>query len=34
MHVLADPPPHVLEDEVGLRLAAPGAAGHLRAADA
>ena len=25
MHVLADPPPHVLEDEVGLRLAAPDA---------
>ena len=25
MHVLVDPPPHVLEDEVGLRLAAPGA---------
>jgi methyltransferase (TIGR00027 family) len=24
MHVQADPPPHVLEDEVGLRLAAPG----------
>ncbi len=24
LHVLADPPPHVLEDEVGLRLAAPG----------
>jgi methyltransferase (TIGR00027 family) len=23
LHVLADPPPHVLEDEVGLRLAAP-----------
>src|SRR5580692_1844962 len=23
MHVLVDPPPHVLEDEVGLRLAAP-----------
>ncbi|MBI0293389.1 class I SAM-dependent methyltransferase [Streptomyces sp. PRKS01-29] len=25
MHVQVDPPPHVLEDEVGLRLAAPGA---------
>jgi methyltransferase (TIGR00027 family) len=25
MHVLVDPPPHVLEDEVGLRLAAPEA---------
>jgi methyltransferase (TIGR00027 family) len=25
MHVLVDPPPHVLEDEVGLRLAAPDA---------
>jgi methyltransferase (TIGR00027 family) len=24
MHVLVDPPPHVLEDELGLRLAAPG----------
>lgn len=24
LHVLADPPPHVLEDEVGLKLAAPG----------
>jgi methyltransferase (TIGR00027 family) len=23
MHVLLDPPPHVLEDEIGLRLAAP-----------
>src|SRR5580698_5566198 len=23
MHLLVDPPPHVLEDEVGLRLAAP-----------
>jgi methyltransferase (TIGR00027 family) len=23
MHVQADPPPHVLEDEIGLRLAAP-----------
>ncbi|MFE2180448.1 class I SAM-dependent methyltransferase [Streptomyces sp. NPDC059455] len=25
MHVQADPPPHVLEDEIGLRLAAPDA---------
>lgn len=25
MHVLVDPPPHVLKDEVGLRLAAPDA---------
>jgi methyltransferase (TIGR00027 family) len=25
LHVLADPPPHVLDDEVGLRLAAPEA---------
>lgn len=25
LHVLADPPPHVLEDEIGLRLAAPDA---------
>ena len=24
LHVQVDPPPHVLEDEVGLRLAAPG----------
>ncbi len=24
MHVEADPPPHVLEDEIGLRLADPG----------
>src|SRR5689334_19449505 len=24
MHVRADPPPHVLEDDVGLHLAAPG----------
>jgi methyltransferase (TIGR00027 family) len=24
MHVQVDPPPHILEDEVGLRLAAPG----------
>ncbi len=24
MHVLLDPPPHVLEDEIGLQLAAPG----------
>ncbi len=24
MHVLVDPPPHVLEDELGLRLVAPG----------
>ena len=23
MHVQLDPPPHVLEDEIGLRLAAP-----------
>src|SRR3954468_10078893 len=23
MHVLVDPPPHVFEDELGLRLAAP-----------
>ena len=23
MHVPVDPPPHVLEDEVGLKLAAP-----------
>ncbi|MFE9574676.1 class I SAM-dependent methyltransferase [Streptomyces sp. NPDC006692] len=24
MHLLVDPPPHVIEDEIGLRLAAPG----------
>jgi methyltransferase (TIGR00027 family) len=24
MHLLVDPPPHVIEDEVGLRLVAPG----------
>src|SRR4029079_7972787 len=24
LHVEADPPPHVLEDEIGLKLAAPG----------
>jgi methyltransferase (TIGR00027 family) len=24
LHVQADPPPHVLDDEIGLRLAAPG----------
>jgi methyltransferase (TIGR00027 family) len=24
MHVQVDPPPHVIEDEIGLRLAAPG----------
>jgi O-methyltransferase involved in polyketide biosynthesis len=24
LHVAVDPPPHVLEDEVGLKLAAPG----------
>ena len=24
MHVELDPPPHVLEDEIGLQLAAPG----------
>jgi hypothetical protein len=25
LHVQADPPPHVLEDEIGLRLVAPDA---------
>ncbi|MEU8686343.1 class I SAM-dependent methyltransferase [Streptomyces sp. NPDC048611] len=25
MHVRTDPPPHVVEDEIGLRIAAPGA---------
>ncbi|MGW0585355.1 class I SAM-dependent methyltransferase, partial [Streptomyces sp. NPDC002920] len=24
LHVRVDPPPHVVEDEIGLRLAAPG----------
>ena len=24
LHVQVDPPPHVLEDEIGLRLVAPG----------
>jgi O-methyltransferase involved in polyketide biosynthesis len=23
MHVLADPPPHVLDDQIGLRLVSP-----------
>jgi methyltransferase (TIGR00027 family) len=30
LHVQVDPPPHVLEDEVGLRLAAPADAWHAR----
>ena len=30
MHVQVDPPPHVLEDEIGLRLAAPGAGWRQR----
>lgn len=30
LHVQLDPPPHVLEDEVGLRLAAPGEGWRLR----
>jgi methyltransferase (TIGR00027 family) len=30
MHVLIDPPPHVLEDEMGLRLAAPDDDWRLR----
>jgi methyltransferase (TIGR00027 family) len=30
MHVQADPPPHVFEDEVGLRLADPGSAWRER----
>jgi methyltransferase (TIGR00027 family) len=30
MHVQADPPPHVLEDEIGLRLAAPDDGWHRR----
>jgi hypothetical protein len=29
MHVLLDSPPHVLEDEIGLQLAAPTMAGEL-----
>jgi methyltransferase (TIGR00027 family) len=30
MHVRVDPPPHVLEDEIGLRLAAPDEGWHRR----
>src|SRR5207248_1309593 len=30
MHVQLDPPPHVLEDEIGLRLAAPDEGWHRR----
>ncbi|KUJ42901.1 methyltransferase [Streptomyces albus subsp. albus] len=30
MHVQVDPPPHVLEDEIGLRLAAPDEDWHRR----
>jgi methyltransferase (TIGR00027 family) len=30
MHVQVDPPPHVLEDEIGLRLAAPDEGWRLR----
>ncbi|SFY49816.1 class I SAM-dependent methyltransferase [Streptomyces sp. F-1] len=30
MHLQVDPPPHVLEDEIGLRLAAPGDAWRER----
>lgn len=30
MHVQVDPPPHVLDDEIGLRLAAPGDGWRLR----
>jgi methyltransferase (TIGR00027 family) len=30
LHVQADPPPHVLEDEIGLRLVAPDDRWHLR----
>src|ERR1700722_7325490 len=30
MHVQVDPPPHVLEDEIGLRLAAPDAGWRQR----
>ncbi|MEU0839606.1 class I SAM-dependent methyltransferase [Streptomyces sp. NPDC005962] len=30
MHVQVDPPPHVIEDEIGLRLAAPGEAWRER----
>lgn len=29
-HIRLDPPPHVFEDEIGLRLAAPGADWHRR----
>jgi O-methyltransferase involved in polyketide biosynthesis len=31
MHVQVDPPPHVLEDEIGLRLTAPGDGWRRRA---
>jgi methyltransferase (TIGR00027 family) len=30
LHIQADPPPHVLEDEIGLRLAAPDDAWRAR----
>src|ERR1700681_1508355 len=30
MHVQVDPPPHVLEDEIGLQLAAPDEGWHNR----
>ncbi|MEU7133683.1 class I SAM-dependent methyltransferase [Streptomyces sp. NPDC046261] len=30
MHLRVDPPPHVIEDEIGLRLAAPGDDWHHR----
>ena len=30
LHVQLDAPPHVLEDEIGLRLAAPGEGRRLR----
>ena len=30
LHVQVDPPPHVLEDEIGLQLAAPDEGWRLR----
>ncbi|MFF9510645.1 class I SAM-dependent methyltransferase [Streptomyces sp. NPDC014724] len=30
MHLRVDPPPHVIEDEIGLQLAAPGDGWHAR----
>jgi methyltransferase (TIGR00027 family) len=30
MHVQVDPPPHILEDEIGIKLVAPDDSWHLR----